>query len=205
VDADWSKGHNQQGKWHLFDVHRRKAPDEWLLLAQAPGQAGRTYATFYRRHERPIIAYHLRRGLDPDTASDLAAETFAVALESRHSFVDHGPGSALRWLYGIASHVHSRHVRHQVSAGRRATRMMLERPQLDDEQLAAVEALGTEGGLLEALSMLPRSQAAAVRAYVIEELSYDEIAEAEETSEATVRKRLSRGLASLRRAAKDRE
>jgi DNA-directed RNA polymerase specialized sigma24 family protein len=69
-----------------------------------------------------------------------------------------------------------------------------------DEELERVEALaGRDGWLLELLNDLPPSQAAAIRARVLEERDYEEIAAALRTSELVIRKRVSRGLATLRR------
>jgi RNA polymerase sigma-70 factor (ECF subfamily) len=54
------------------------------------------------------------------------------------------------------------------------------------------------------LRWLPADQREAVRARVLEDKSYDEIAAALETSSLVVRKRVSRGLAQLRREVKER-
>lgn len=40
---------------------------------------------------------------DPETATDLTAETFAAALAGVGRF-DPGRGAAVGWLYGIANH-----------------------------------------------------------------------------------------------------
>ena len=74
-------------------------------------------------------------------------------------------------------------------------RLGMERIELSDADIAHIEALG-ETSLLEGL---PVDQAMAVRARVVEERDYDEIAGELHTSEAVVRKRVSRGLATARR------
>jgi RNA polymerase sigma-70 factor (ECF subfamily) len=67
---------------------------------------------------------------------------------------------------------------------------MLERVEaIADAELATVEV---------ALAALPEGQAAAVRARVLEDSGYDEIAAALRVSEPTARQRVSRGLAALR-------
>jgi len=59
------------------------------------------FAVFYRRHVRPLLAYHYRRTGDAELAADLTAETFAAALDGAHRFrPERGP--AVGWLYGIA-------------------------------------------------------------------------------------------------------
>jgi hypothetical protein len=52
--------------------------DERLILHAA--DEADAFAAFYRRYERPILAYFLRRTRDPELAADLAAEVFAGSL-----------------------------------------------------------------------------------------------------------------------------
>ena len=40
------------------------------------------FAAFYRRYERLVLGYLLRRTGDPELAGDLAAEVFAAALRA---------------------------------------------------------------------------------------------------------------------------
>ena len=56
--------------------------------------------------------------------------------------------------------------------------------------------LKTAGALVDSL---PDDQSTAVRAYVLEDVGYATIAAAAQTTEATARKRVSRGLSTLRR------
>ena len=70
---------------------------------------------------------------------------------------------------------------------------------LEDDTIAALERIHA-GQLLEnALAYLPAEQAEAVQARIVEERDYDDIARELRTSEAVVRKRVSRGLGTLRR------
>ena len=55
-----------------------------------------------------------------------------------------------------------------------------------------------------ALTYLPADQAEAVRARIVDEREYEDIARELRTSEAVVRKRVSRGLGALRRQVEDR-
>ena len=68
---------------------------------------------------------------------------------------------------------------------------------LDDEAIELV--LTTDGDVVELLQRLPADQRAAIEARVVDEQEYEQIATATRTSEAVIRKRVSRGLASLRR------
>lgn len=180
-------------------MHLDRATDEDLLLAQGPGDAGRAFAAFYARHGRLVMAYFVRRVRDPQLAADLTAETFAQALASRHRFEARGPGSAARWLFAIASHVRSSHARERVREQRRRSALELEPPPLTRDELAAIVEAGQEHHVLAALERLPEDQRAAIRAYVLDEQSYRDIADDTGLSEPVVRKRVSRGLAALRR------
>ena len=71
---------------------------------------------------------------------------------------------------------------------------------VDDNALATIERLAARGAL-ELLDELPPQQRQAVAARHLEGLEYAEIALELRCSESVVRKRVSRGLAALRRAA----
>jgi RNA polymerase sigma-70 factor (ECF subfamily) len=68
---------------------------------------------------------------------------------------------------------------------------------LDDEAIKLVETADDE--VVQLLQRLPADQRAAIEARVVDEQQYEQIAAATRTSEAVIRKRVSRGLASLRR------
>ena len=58
------------------------------------------FATFYRAHLNPVVAFFRRRVPDGELAFDLAAETFAVVAARADTF--DGSGEPVAWLYGIA-------------------------------------------------------------------------------------------------------
>jgi RNA polymerase sigma-70 factor (ECF subfamily) len=62
-----------------------------------------------------------------------------------------------------------------------------------------LERLAGEVSVVELLEELPEDQRHALRARLVDELPYEEIAGAAGVSEPVVRKRVSRGLAGLRR------
>ena len=68
---------------------------------------------------------------------------------------------------------------------------------LDDEAIELV--VTADGDVVELLRRLPADQRDAIEARVVDEQEYEQIAAATHTSEAVIRKRVSRGLASLRR------
>ncbi|MFZ1994372.1 MAG: hypothetical protein WAU75_09695, partial [Solirubrobacteraceae bacterium] len=59
--------------------------DEQALLAAAQSSAER-FAAFYRHFERSILGFFVGATGSPEVAADLAAETFARALESIASY-----------------------------------------------------------------------------------------------------------------------
>jgi RNA polymerase sigma factor (sigma-70 family) len=144
-----------------------------------------------------VLAYLMRRTRSPELAADLAAETFAAALiGARRYRAERAP--AIAWLFGIARHRLQRSLeRGQVEDAARR-RLGMPPLQLDDDLLERIARLGADERVAELLEQLPPDQAAAVRARVIDERPYGEIATSMRCSEAVVRKRVSRGLAHLR-------
>ncbi|HEY4278938.1 MAG TPA: RNA polymerase sigma factor [Conexibacter sp.] len=173
--------------------------DDALLAAAARGDAD-AYAAFYRRHLAVVVGVLVRRTGDAETAADLAAETFAAALLACPRYKPGGP-PARAWLMGIAQHklIDSRRRGTVESVARR--QLAMERLVLTDDDLERVEALASEAGgqtVLHAVGELAEEQREAVLARVVDERGYAEIAAELRTSEAVVRKRVSRGLATLR-------
>jgi RNA polymerase sigma factor (sigma-70 family) len=162
-------------------------------LLSAPD--ARSFEEFYLRHVDVVLGYFVRRTGDAELAADLASETFAAALAGRRRFKPR-KGAAAAWLFGIASRKLADAQRKGYAERRMCKRLGMERIDLTDADIAQIEALGESGALLAAL---PPTQAEAVRAHVIDERDYGDIAVELETSEAVVRKRVSRGLASARR------
>jgi RNA polymerase sigma-70 factor, ECF subfamily len=166
------------------------------LLTETP-RVPAAFAVFYRRHEGPVLGYFMRRTHNAELAADLAAETFAAALLGARRFrPDRGDG--VSWLYGIARHRLLRSLEHGRVEDQARRRLAMPRLEVDDDLAERIERLGAEERALELLAQLPADQADAVRARVLEQRSYREIAAAIKTSEAVVRKRVSRGLTALR-------
>jgi RNA polymerase sigma-70 factor (ECF subfamily) len=168
--------------------------EELLVAARRDAQA---FAAFYRRHAVSLAAFFLRGTGDRERAADLTAETFAAALQGRRGF-DPDKGAAVAWLYGIARHQLARALESGRVETRARRRLGIPRLALDDEALERVEAAASVPQASALLSTLPPRERAAVHARVVAEREYEEIARAEATSEAAIRKRVSRGLARLR-------
>ena len=69
---------------------------------------------------------------------------------------------------------------------------------MSHEDIARIDALADDTTASELLDQLGADQGRAIRANVVDERSYTEIAADEQVSEAVVRKRVSRGLATVR-------
>jgi RNA polymerase sigma factor (sigma-70 family) len=157
------------------------ASDERLLASTRGEPAG--FGAFYRRHEGQVLGYFLARAGDPEVAADLTAETFAAALASAHRFRPRKP-SAAAWLFGIARSklaMSCRRGRVEDPARRRLGMAPLV---LTDE---AVERIAAHDRTVWALvDELPGDQQDGVRARVIDERDYAEIAKDLRCSEAVV-------------------
>jgi RNA polymerase sigma factor (sigma-70 family) len=154
-----------------------------------------SFGEFYARHERAVFRYYYRRVADAEVAADLSAECFAAAMLSRC------PADVLpvAWLFGIAKNVLRRSAERRRVESKARSRLGMPPLVLEDETLAALNRIHA-GQLMDgALAYLPADQAEAVRARIVDEREYDEIARSLRTSEAVVRKRVSRGLGALRR------
>jgi RNA polymerase sigma factor (sigma-70 family) len=166
-------------------------------LVQHLGAAPEAFAALYRRYERPVLAYMVRRVASADVAADLTAETFAGALAALRRGA--GPtGPLVNWLFGIARNkLRDAYRRGSVDdAMRRALHM--QPVHLDDLQAQEITQLASDDAVARLVADLPAEQAQVVLARVIDDRDYADIARELACSEAVVRKRVSRGLATLR-------
>jgi RNA polymerase sigma-70 factor (ECF subfamily) len=166
--------------------------DEALLLSGEPEDFGR----FYDRYVRSLLAYFQRRTRDPEVAADLTAETFAGALAARERFEARSVPASV-WLFAIAHHKLTDYHRRGASEDRMRRRLGIERVPVGAEDAEMIRLLGDEVAL-QLVAELPPDQRDAVRAHVLEDRDYGDIARESVTTEATVRKRVSRGLQALR-------
>jgi RNA polymerase sigma-70 factor (ECF subfamily) len=166
--------------------------DGQLLVATSTDPEA--FAIFYRRHVRGVLSFFRRRVGSAEVALDLTAETFAAALEASPRYVPR-PEPARGWLYGIAwNKLHEAQRRGEAEdTARRALKMA---PiVLSDEAIERLEAIAGANAMLEPL---PADQREAVRARVLDEREYEEIAAELRCSPGVVRQRVSRGMRALR-------
>ena len=167
--------------------------DEDLLAGRDPA----SFALFYMRHVDGVLGFFARRTRDAELAADLTAETFAAALLGQRRFRPEA-GTASSWLFGIAMNKLADAQRRGYAERRACRRLGMERLELSDADIARIDSLG-EDSASALLELLGPDQRRAIRAHVVDEQSYAEIAAREQVSEAVVRKRVSRGLAAVRR------
>jgi RNA polymerase sigma-70 factor (ECF subfamily) len=174
--------------------------DRALLAASRADGSG--FGQFYRRHHTAVFAFHLGRTGEPELAADLAAETFAAALLAVHDRERALPVEPLAWLFTIAQRKFVDSCRRGRVEHDARRRLAFERLELDDEDIERINEVGLCTDLLAHLNeQLPPDQLFALRARIIDERDYAEIAGELRCSPAVVRMRVSRALKTLRRAA----
>lgn len=179
----------------------RALTDEELLELTPRDPAA--FDVFYVRHERLVLAYFRRRTPSAEVAADLTAETFVAALTSVRRFRSGGDTPAVAWLFGIAHHKLMKSVRRRRVEDQARKRLASARLEFTDEELERVDRFGSVP-VAQLLAELPADQAAAIRARVLDEDPYELVASRLRCSELVARKRVSRGLATLRNALEER-
>ncbi len=169
-----------------------RADDATLLAGDAEA-----FGAFYRRHAPVLIGWLRKRTGQAELAADLAAETFARALRGRGTF-DSSRGDARAWLFGIARNVLARSLETGRVEDETRRRLGMEPISLDDQALRAIDEAA--GPALASLARLPDEQAAAITGRVLGDHAYEDLAAALGCSESVIRKRVSRGLGSLRQS-----
>lgn len=173
-------------------------PTDAALLGDRASPAD-TFSLFYRRHSRGVLAFCARQGLGAHDAADATSDVFVAALTGRYRFADDHAGSAMPWLYGIASNVLIG--RHRRSVRERAAHAHLQQLPiaLTERDLAEYAGLRAEvAEAIEHIGELPPPQRDAVVQRHFEDVAYPDIAAHHGVSEQVVRQRVSRALATVR-------
>jgi RNA polymerase sigma factor (sigma-70 family) len=174
--------------------------DDAAALLNATRRDPAAFAVFYRRHEDAILVFMLRRTRSPELAADLTAEVFATALAGASRFRATGAPPAA-WLFGIARNLLAASFRRARVQDDVRRKLRMPPLALTDELIEAIDDLSDAAAGREAMELLehlPAEQREAIRAHVLDERDYREIAAELDCSSSVVRKRVSRGLAVLR-------
>jgi RNA polymerase sigma-70 factor (ECF subfamily) len=187
-----------RGSWGTDAPSRWRARDSALARSVEDAEA---FRQFYVATAERVVRFFLRRTRDPELSADLAAETFAVALQRRRQFRGESEEEAEAWLFAIARSQLSRSRRRRV-AERRALERLGREPIVTVgadiervEELAALREVRVAIG--DAIDRLGAEQAYAVRQRIVHERGYDDLAAELGVSEDVVRARVSRGLRAL--------
>ena len=179
------------------------AQSDGQLLAATQRGDGAAFGVFYRRHLPAVLRRLLAQTGDREVTADLAAEVFATVLVSAHRYRDREDGTAGPWLRGIADNKLRESRRRGRVEDRARRRLGLEPEALTDRDLERVDELAGAPEVLGLVEGLPERQRLAVRARIIDERDYAEIAAELECSPMVVRQQVSRGLSRLRERLKD--
>jgi RNA polymerase sigma-70 factor (ECF subfamily) len=159
------------------------------------------FERLYRANVDAVTAYFARRTADPQVVADLTADTFVAVITGFGSF-DPRKGTARAWLFGIAGHVYAAHCAAYTHQQHKLERLGGRRdldPDQVDELLERIDAERAARGLLSELARLPERDRAVIDLVDIAGLPPKEAAAALGLTPGTMRMRLMRARARLRK------
>nr|WP_184870280.1 sigma-70 family RNA polymerase sigma factor [Kutzneria kofuensis] len=156
------------------------------------------FARLFDEHARPLRGYLAGR-VGADTADDLVAETFLVALRRWPSF-DPAQAPVRGWLYGIATNLLRNHLRQEIRGYRATARAAAASEQEPHDTRAAerVDAENATRSLAAALAALGRQERDVLLLTSWAGLTPAEVAVATGVPASTVRSQLHRVREKLR-------
>jgi RNA polymerase sigma-70 factor (ECF subfamily) len=161
------------------------------------------FERLYRANVEAVTGYFARRSADPHVVADLTADTF-VAVITRFESFDPRKGTARAWLFGIARHVYASYCeaysQQQHKLQRLAGRRDLDPDQVE-ELLDRIDAERAGRDLVSGLATLSARDRAVIELVDIAGLQPKEAATALGLTPGTVRMRLMRARARLRKQA----
>jgi RNA polymerase sigma factor (sigma-70 family) len=153
-------------------------------LLRAARRDPAAFTALYRRLVGDVYEYLRGATRDADLARDLTAETFARTLESLTRFRGLRPQSGRVYVFRVAQRLVAEHARSRGAELAACRRLDIVPPSEEDDS----------GAALAALDALAPDQRDAVGLRVLLDREYAEVAARLGVSEATARKRVSRGL-----------
>jgi RNA polymerase sigma-70 factor (ECF subfamily) len=174
-------------------------PDDAALLGRVRARDAAAHRLLFERYQARVYGFVQRRLRDAPLAEEVVADVFFEVWRSADRY--RGDAAVPTWIFGIA---HFKCLRASRDRRRRGD-LVPDRAEAFDEvaderdsveSLTAREELRRVRGLVRAL---PEPQRETVELALIQGLEYEEVAERLGVTEATVKTRISRARAALRR------
>ena len=185
---------------------KRIRTDSDCLLRRSADDSHAFHA-FYSAYVKRVVTFFARRTLDAETALDLTAETFALALERRAQFRGNSTQEEQGWLFAIARNQLMLYWKRGEVEREALRRVGCDPPGADAAELEWIERVADlpllRSTVRAALGELPDDQAYAVTARVVDARAYSDLAGEIGVSEQVVRARVSRGLRTMARLLSD--
>jgi RNA polymerase sigma-70 factor (ECF subfamily) len=165
--------------------------------------AAAEFEAVYRANVAAVTAYFARRTAEPQTVADLTTDTFVQAITSFATF-DPRKGTARAWVFGIARRIYAAHCEAHSQQRSRVERLAGRRELAPDEVGDLIDRIDAERAGRELVSMLttlPAADRAAVELVDLAGLRAKEAAQVLGIAPGTLRMRLMRARARLRKAA----
>jgi RNA polymerase sigma factor (sigma-70 family) len=160
-----------------------------------------TFADVYVEYHEQVLRFFARRTLDPETAFDLMAETFAELFAHIDDFRGETEDQGRAWMWTVARHQLYRWRERGIVERRSIERLGMPIASLGQVEYERIEDLAdlqrVRPQLEQALDQLGSEQRQALQLRVLEHRDYDDIAQQCGASEQVVRARVSRGLRQL--------
>ena len=182
-----------------------QAAEDAVLIRQCQTGDRSAFDSLVRQYEQKAFQYAYRLTHDPDEAADVVSEAFVRVYNAIGNF--RSQSSFGTWLYRILTNCYldqrkkdksrfttSLDTNFQVEGGE------VERQVADtsDGPVEEAERSAREGAIQSALDLMPDYQKSMLIMYHVENLSYEEIAEALDLPLGTVKSRLNRARIALR-------
>ena len=150
-----------------------------------------------------VTAYFARRSAEPQTVADLTADTFVQAITSFATF-DPRKGTPRAWVFGIARRIYAAHCQAHNQQRSRVERLAGRRELAPDEIGDLIDRIDAERAgraLVTGLTTLPAADRAVVELVDLAGLEPREAARVLGVAPGTLRMRLMRARARLRKTA----
>ncbi len=161
------------------------------------------FEALYRANVAAVTAYFARRSAEPQTVADLTADTFVQAITSFATF-DPRKGTPRAWVFGIARRIYAAHCQAHSQQRSSVERLAGRRELAPDEVGDLIDRIDAERAgraLVTGLTTLPPADRAVVELVDLAGLQAKEAAHVLGVAPGTLRIRLMRARARLRKAA----